>query len=572
MKTKTLQFGKDNEFELNIDGDSTKLWVKKNARKFEVRFESPERCYKILCLLIQNPNQLFSGEDLKQRLTDENASQTASKIRKALYENGSLEKPKYNKDCHYIKSSRRGFWWGGLEITEINPIEETLIKDIASNSTNQTDEIDNSRPKYVGYDFGPEYDEYMKDIHLHLDRINDAEKDPNWKNSIWKVALASILLKREKRINNETGKEESIIIVDVKIPDNPYVAYNVSTRNYIEGHGKDSKASHPAREEIQKFMDGEINEVLNFPARFSQGGSLTVLWLPKGDIYQKFPDDESKYKLPSLEDYGDFEPFVLVARKGVTETIHGKYLRASSGLAEYPETDWTEPRLVIVTECFQKLKISDIDNDKVRYIPTSIKGFDLSERDVEARIDETILIKLKYLREEEANLEEDQDHCGAWYESLGSDEISISYGGKGHGPINGCIALDSKYGAVDLMGSINLRIMKPLSKLKTYDDENKVKKIKRQSVFVFTIDEFANLFRGKKATMNAYGYEERKWREGDRGTILPVAPINPPLFWSGLALLKKFGITLSEKDLKKAKAAFRENLEDRDSKLRIIFD
>lgn len=427
------------------------------------------------------------------------------------------------------------------------------------------------------------YPDYMSDIEQHVNtRKNDAEKDPNWLVSKWKVALAGISLKREKRINTKTGKEEFIISVDVKIPTNPYVAYNVEDdfklRDYMEGHGKDKNASHPAREEIQKFMDGEINEVLNFPARFSQGGSLTVLWVPTEDAYKQLIEGNiSAYKLNEADDYGDFEPFVLVARKRVGESIHGKYLRASSGLAEDPGEDWTEPSLVIVTECFQKMKICDNDNEEVRYIPTTIAGFErsspsLTTRDVERKLTTVIKGRRNYLRKQVDKLTERTKNCDAWYEFLGNDEIFISYLGSHHGPIKGCVALDPKYGAIDFMGSINLRIMNPLSKLKIYDDENKDSDFNSQPVLVFKKDQFANIFKGEKARAERFfGFEQRELHEGE-SAILNSVSMNPPLFWAGLALLEKLGITFSEEELRKAKDKFKKDLEDRSEGVKPKFD
>lgn len=389
------------------------------------------------------------------------------------------------------------------------------------------------------------------------------EKSDSWQDREFFVALAKITLSR-----SEDENQNKIISAKVFLPKNPFVAFENKSgnRNRMERYPNAKDEVHPFASQFDKFNKGEINYVSPFLARFSAGGSLTILNVPTEESYKYANGDESKF---------EYEEFIFVAQKDRGANIHRYHLVPSSGIAEY-EKDFTNPLLVAAGECAEEIHLRDKDNDGIWYRPNfKPESFNDEKNekyrkylhDLNIRIEGTVEKRreyfLNYLRSPKQKTKrpnlpysnhydpsnEYKDIIGipryvdAQFYQLGEDELLIDGVSD---PFKGLLVLDKKYGAVDLMTTIILTIEKPLSKLLTLDGESLGKELLWRNSFVFKPHELHKIFNGNKSQPKAEALffgsleEDSEWLNGVTVRILSEEiDINPPLLISGEALLRK---------------------------------
>jgi hypothetical protein len=177
--------------------------------------------------------------------------------------------------------------------------------------------------------------EFFKKITTNLRLLDDAKKDPFWKEAESRMVAASISLTR----NN--GQ----VIAEVEFPENPFVAYTRIQRKYLENslEGK----NWVGFEEMNKFRNGETNSLDASLMRFSAGGSLVILKVLK----------ETTHRNKRNYTENDYEKLIVVSQKeNSEEIIHSNYLRATSGVAE-DEKDWLNPFRIVAGECVEEIRL-----------------------------------------------------------------------------------------------------------------------------------------------------------------------------------------------------------------------
>jgi serine/threonine protein kinase len=398
------------------------------------------------------------------------------------------------------------------------------------------------------------YPTYMQQVRP-LRRLDEVTALSEWQDAEFNVALAEVSLSRKTKGINAF----------VSIPSNPYVAYNSHTRNILENKHQGSKRHHPGGVVISDFLRiGKTTPII--PMRVTAGGSLTVLRVPTDQAYEK-----SIQKGTKLEDK-DYEQLIVLSKKdNVPNLIHARHLVPSSGMAE-SEQDWMNPLGIIVGECVEELMfVSEIDgtwfypkfeSGKGRrqnrsHIKNNILCQELNARAREEI--EELLNRFKIYRES-TWLEQKSasppikfrgfKECPAEIIELGRDELEITYNGEKES-FKGLIVLDGENGAIDLMASVQLTLPIPLKHLHIWDGESKYNKtlgkvqMLWRNAFALSKEEFSNLFSGKKTNAIFFGRDaDEDWRDRIPVRLSANPEINPPLFEAGIALLKKFGLTI----------------------------
>jgi hypothetical protein len=372
------------------------------------------------------------------------------------------------------------------------------------------------------------FEQVMRELPPHLKASRDGA---DWENSEFRVVAATLSATRGPR-----GEA----IVSVCWPENPRVAYTKAQRKAIEADGR-----WPAHEDMRAFVNREASDMAPSLARFSAGGSLTIL---------RVLDENA-----AGQNYIDY---VVVGQKDEgAPSDSGKYV-PSSGLAERQE-DWDDPRLIIANECVEEIRVRSREccAKPPWFVPTFGRGN--GSQGLNDRVEIAWSTHCRRLEDYQRHMFWKNEiperraewssgaevvHCPAEIISLGDDLLLINDKELGEPHL---IVMDPTYGAVDLMAAVRMKIDRPLSGLRVIDGEavrkrrkdgDKMKLLWR-NVYVLTAQQLSSFFEGNMVEgVLFFGRgADGRWLDGV-GTEIAAGSqerMNEPLRKAGRALLDR---------------------------------
>ncbi len=305
------------------------------------------------------------------------------------------------------------------------------------------------------------------------------------------------------------------LIVRVDLEDDPLVATDGKLRNVLEWH---ALVRH--RRELGDFLDGRRPLVQGL-VRFSAGGGIVVLQCHDG-------------------------PYIAMAMKDEKAPIHRLHLCAASGLA-HSSDEWLSPSSIVARESAEEILIRVGD----KWV---LPEYKLDELQAASNHLEAVTELAQAEARSQQGLWERKWSCkpmgtvvaAAQLWSLGGrDELSIHWKDK-KSEATGLLVLDREYGAVDIMGAVQLTLDCAVSEVTLLDGEAHSANDPPldRDVFLITPDELAKMFvPGKKARAEAH------FKSGDNlGPCLfcPLPKMNPPFFGTAPHLLRRLGLEVEE--------------------------
>ena len=129
---------------------------------------------------------------------------------------------------------------------------------------------------------------------------------------------------------------------------------------------------------------------------------------------------------------------------------------------------------------------------------------------------------------------------------LGNDKIIINNPPYHIYTYEGLLAIDPRFGVVDLMAAVIIRIPKPLEELLIVDGEAHKGKLLWRNILVFQHEEFYKKFQGEKSQMLFFGdrkFEDASkditWQSNLKSELSENPWMVPPLYITGPKLLEK---------------------------------
>lgn len=354
------------------------------------------------------------------------------------------------------------------------------------------------------------------------------------------------------------------LICDLAIPENPFVAYDVPTRDFVERFPP-KVGYHPAKIEIEDFLKKETNTVRRFLGRVTAGGAITVLRVPSEEAYEK--DRVSAQ---------DFEPFILITQRDAQAPVDRLKLCPQSGISEcMKETfDWHDPRRLVIGECMEELRfVADIKGEKYALHLSFAKAHNKDDNwpILQAKVEQKKADRLFHLQNNADNrnplsgmpleLKATEGHANAKILPIGTDLLSLDYpplrakdNYTAPTEFKGFLAIDPNIGVVDFMAVVEIEMPVPLSKLAIMDGEVHKNNFLRRRILAFTPIEFKKMICGEASKIKFFGCVENsssgkpmEWVGNISGSVAPRPKMAIPLAAAAPRVLNEiFGFLPSE--------------------------